>query len=97
MTSLRSVDRIDPCEQMKNENESSMLLVIFISHEKENFVLDLLMAAYYTYNFLPPVSSDFDSLLHDFEQQVSHDYQSFANVWRNHRLELLFKYSENSL
>jgi len=50
------------------------------------------MAAYYTYNFLPPVSSDLDSLLHNFEQQTEHDYQSFANVWRNHKLELLFKY-----
>lgn len=49
------------------------------------------MAAYYTYNFLPPVSSDLDSLLHNFEQESEHDYQSFANVWRNHKLELLFK------
>lgn len=52
------------------------------------------MAAYYTYNFLPPISSDLDSLLHDFEQESNHDYQSFANVWRNHKLELLFKYFE---
>ena len=50
------------------------------------------MAAYYTYNFLPPVSSDLDSLLHDFEQESNHDYQSFATIWRNHKLELLFKY-----
>ncbi|CAF3336205.1 unnamed protein product [Rotaria sp. Silwood1] len=49
------------------------------------------MAAYYTYNFLPPISSDFDSLLHDFEQEPNHDYQSFAFVWRKHKLELLFK------
>ncbi|CAF0788268.1 unnamed protein product [Rotaria sordida] len=49
------------------------------------------MAAYYTYNFLPPISSDFDSLLHDFEQEPNHDYQSFACVWRKHKLELLFK------
>jgi len=49
------------------------------------------MAAYYTYNFLPPVSSDFDSLLHDFEQQSTFDYQTFANVWRQHKLQLLFK------
>ncbi|CAF2066647.1 unnamed protein product [Rotaria magnacalcarata] len=49
------------------------------------------MAAYYTYNFLPPISSDFDSLLHDFEQESNHDYESFASVWRKHKLELLFK------
>jgi Small nuclear RNA activating complex (SNAPc), subunit 1 len=50
------------------------------------------MAAYYTYNFLPPVSSDFDSLLHDFEQESNHTYTSFASVWRKHKLEFLFKY-----
>jgi hypothetical protein len=50
------------------------------------------MAAYYTYNFLPPISSDFDSLLHDFEQESNHNYTSFASVWRKHKLEFLFKY-----
>ncbi|CAF0915646.1 unnamed protein product [Adineta steineri] len=49
------------------------------------------MAAYYTYNFLPPISSDFDSLLHDFEQESIYDYQTFATVWQKHKLELLFK------
>ncbi len=50
------------------------------------------MAAYYTYNFLPPISSDFDSLLHDFEQESNHDYQSFGSIWQKHKLEFLFKY-----
>lgn len=49
------------------------------------------MAAYYTFNFLPPISSDLDSLLHEFEKESIHDYQSFAVVWRKHKLELLFK------
>lgn len=49
------------------------------------------MAAYYTYNFLPPISSDVDSLLHDFEHVSEYDYESFGAVWRKHKLELLFK------
>ncbi len=74
------------------------MIIIIICDEKENFALyrsKIAMAAYYTYNFLPPISSDFDSLLHDFEQESNHDYQSFANVWRNHKLEFLFKYLYN--
>ena len=51
-----------------------------------------LMAAYYTYNFLPPISSDLDSLLHDFEQESDYDYQTFGSVWQKHKLEFLFKY-----
>ncbi|UJR33448.1 hypothetical protein I4U23_020893 [Adineta vaga] len=49
------------------------------------------MAAYYTYNFLPPISSDLDSLLHDFEQESDYDYQTFGSVWQKHKLEFLFK------
>ncbi|CAF0728400.1 unnamed protein product [Adineta ricciae] len=49
------------------------------------------MAAYYTYNFLPPISSDLDSLIHDFERESDYDYQTFASVWQKHKLEFLFK------